>query len=100
MYRLVATYKKPNDIDAFMEHYRTSHAVKTKKLPKLKGYSWGRTEMPDGSEPADFLVAVVDFENKDDFLAAMGSPEGAAANGDLELMPHNGFTMQAYEFES
>ena len=100
MFRMVATYNQPDDPEAFLEHYRTSHAVKTQRLPGLRQFTWGRARSMDGAEPDQFLVAVLDFENQEQALAALSSPEGGEAMADMEQMPHNGFTMSSYEFES
>lgn len=100
MYRIVATYNKPDDPEAFLEHYRTSHAVKTAKLPGLLQFSWGVAETPDGSEPAQFLVAVLDFEDQQAAVAALSSPEGSDAVADMEQMPHSGFMMNSYQFQA
>lgn len=100
MFRMVATYNKPEDTEAFLEHYRTSHAVKAARMPGLSAYSWGQAQSLDGSEPEHFLVAVLDFADQEAALAALSSPEGAEAMADLEQMPHSGFTMSSYQFDS
>lgn len=83
MYRLTAIYDHPSDPEKFLKHYRGVHAVLATKLPKLKNYEWGLAELPDGSKPAHFLVAVLDFDSKEEALAALQSPEGEAASADI-----------------
>lgn len=83
MYRLTAIYDHPSDPEKFLRHYREVHAVLATELPKLRNYEWGLTELPDGSKPARFLVAVLDFDSKEDALAALQSPEGEAASADI-----------------
>lgn len=100
MYRIVATYNHPEDPDAFLEHYRTSHAVKTQRMPGLRSFTWGRAQAPDGSDPDHFLVAVLDFDDHESAVSAMSSPEGAEAVADMEQMPHNGFSMNAYQTQA
>ncbi|MER6977380.1 EthD family reductase [Streptomyces carpinensis] len=97
MFHMVVTYNRPADTEAFLEHYRTSHAVKAAKMPGLRSFTWGTTQSLDGSEPAAFLVASLAFDSKDAMLAALGSPEGVEANADMELMPHSGFAMHTYQ---
>lgn len=82
MYRLTATYDHPADPDRFLAHYRQTHAELTKKLPKLRNFEWGVCETLDGSKPPHFLVAVLDWDCKQDAIEALGSPAGAAANAD------------------
>ncbi len=83
MYRLTATYARPADPDAFLAHYRETHAELTKKLPKLRNFEWGVCETLDGSKPPHFLVAVLDWDCKQDAVDALGSPAGATANADV-----------------
>jgi uncharacterized protein (TIGR02118 family) len=97
MFHMVVTYDKPADTEAFLTHYRTSHAVKTAKMPGLRSFTWGTAESLDGSEPAAFLVASLAFDSKDAKLDALGSPEGVEATADMELMPHSGFVMHTYQ---
>lgn len=83
MYRLTATYDHPADPERFLKHYREVHAVLASKLPKLKNYEWGLCEEPDGSKPAHFLVAILDWDSKEDALEALQSPEGEAGTADI-----------------
>jgi len=96
MFHLLVTYQQPADRNAFLEHYRTSHAVKANQMPGLRNYTWGVVDPLDGSESETYLVAQLSFDDKDALLAAMGSPEGEAATADLAELPHNGFAMHTY----
>lgn len=83
MYRLIATYDHPADPDGFVAHYRETHAELTKKMPKLRNFEWGLCETLDGSKPPHFLVAVLDWDCKQDAVDALGSPAGTAASADV-----------------
>lgn len=83
MYRLTVTYDHPDDPEQFLQHYRDVHAVLASKMPKLQSYDWGLCEMPDGSTPPHFLIAVLDWESKEHALAALQSPEGQAGTTDI-----------------
>lgn len=83
MYRLTAVYDHPADPQKFVEHYRRTHAVLAAKLPKLRSFEWGMCETLDGAAPPYFLIAVLDWESKEDAVAALSSPEGVAANEDV-----------------
>lgn len=94
MYRLTATYNRPADPEKFLKHYREVHAVLATKLPKLRNYEWGLAEMPDGSEPIHFVVAVLDWDTKEDALEALQSAEGEAASADIaNFTTPDGFQM-------
>lgn len=96
MFHMVVTYNQPEDQDAFLEHYRTSHAVKAGRMPGLRSYTWGVVEPLDGSHSDTYLVAQLSFDDKEQLLAAMASPEGQAASADMEELPHRGFSMHTY----
>lgn len=96
MFHMVVTYSTPPDTDAFLEHYRTSHAVKAQQMPGLQRYTWGVVEPLDGSESDTYLVAQLSFDSKEELLAAMASPEGQAASADMAELPHDGFAMHTY----
>lgn len=96
MFHLLVTYNQPADTAAFLEHYRSSHAVKAEQMPGLKAYTWGVVEPLDGGTSDVFLIAQLSFDSKDALLAAMASPQGQAASADMEELPHGGFEMHTY----
>lgn len=83
MYQLTATYAHPEDPEAFLTHYRTTHAALARRLPKLGFLGWTICESANGSPPPHFVIAVLHWDNKDDALAALASPEGTAVVADL-----------------
>ncbi|MFC6695145.1 EthD family reductase [Nocardioides daphniae] len=93
---MVVTYNQPQDTVAFLDHYRSSHAVKASRMPGLQNYTWGVVEPLDGSESDTYLVAQLSFESKEQLLAAMASPEGMEASADMGELPHDGFAMHTY----
>lgn len=97
MFRLTSHYHYPEDPDAFLEHYRSTHAVLVAKLPGVRSYGWGLAEMPDGSKPPHFLVTVADWDSKEDLLAALASPEGQAAEADVPKLHSSGVDVNFHE---
>lgn len=83
MYQLTASYAHPEDPDAFLAHYRTTHAVLARKIPQVRSFGWKVCESADGSRPPHFLIAMLRWDSKDDALAALTSPEGEATVADL-----------------
>ena len=65
MYQITAIYAHPESPEAFVEHYRTTHAPLARELPKLTFFGWTVFETADGSRPR-YLV---------------GSPGGIAPPG-------------------
>lgn len=97
MFHMVVKYDRPADTEAFLEHYRSSHAVKATRMPGLRNYTWGVVETLDGSEPEAYLVASLSFDSKDDLVSSMGSHEGQEAAADMEALPHNGYSIYTYQ---
>jgi len=97
MYRLVVSYHHPEDPQAFLAHYRTTHAPLAARMPGLAKYTWGACEAPDGSRPEYFAVAVLDFPDKDTALSSMGSELGRQGTADMASFAQAGVTITAYE---
>ena len=84
MKKLIALYRKPEDVDAFLKHYRTVHTPLVQKLPGLAALVVNRVEgTPFGGDPAYFMIAEMHFPDQTTFNAAMRSPENRAAGKDL-----------------
>ncbi|GHF32967.1 uncharacterized protein (TIGR02118 family) [Amycolatopsis bartoniae] len=97
MYRMTVVYEHPAEPKRFLQHYRDVHAPLVAKLPNLLAFEWGVYEFPDGSMPDHFLIAVLDWETKEDALAALATPAGREANADVANFAspgtvHIGFT--------
>lgn len=100
MYRLVVHYHHPEDPQAFLEHYRSTHAPLAGRLEKLSAYTWGTCETLDGTRPEYFLAAVLDWPSKEAALADLGSPVGAETSADMANFAQAGVTMTGYEAET
>jgi uncharacterized protein (TIGR02118 family) len=84
MVKLVAVYRKPDDVEAFDKHYFETHLPLAKKMPGLikseieKGVA---SPMPGVEVP--HLAAHMYFKDMPALQAALASPEGKAAGKDL-----------------
>jgi uncharacterized protein (TIGR02118 family) len=96
--RLLALYGHPTDTAAFDRHYTSTHVPLAKKLPGLRSYtlSHGQIGAADGKAPYH-LVGELTFDSLADVQAALSSPEGAAAAGDLGNFATGGVTLVWYE---
>jgi len=96
--RLLVLYGHPTDPSAFDDYYVSTHAPIAKKLPGLRSYTInsGAIGAPDG-KAASYLVAELDFDSLAALQSALGSPEGAAAAGDLNNFATGGASMLWYE---
>lgn len=83
MMKLIALYKKPEDPDAFLNHYRDVHMPLVLKTPGLESAKVNHVKSaPMGGEPAYFMIAEMTFPDKETFDKAMASPENRAAGKD------------------
>jgi uncharacterized protein (TIGR02118 family) len=84
MAKLIAMYKKPANVQAFDSYYHSTHVPIAKKIPGLRRYevSTGPVATPAG-DSAFHLIATLTFDSMGAIQQALGSPEGAAAAGDL-----------------
>ncbi|ERI08152.1 EthD family reductase [Aneurinibacillus aneurinilyticus] len=83
MVKLVAIYRKPENIETFDEHYFNVHAPLVEKMPGLKKLEVNKVYGSPMGESNLHLLAEMYFDNKEALNAAMTSPEGKAAAKDL-----------------
>jgi uncharacterized protein (TIGR02118 family) len=95
---LYALYHTPADTAAFDAYYASTHAPLAKKIPGLRSYqiSKGHVHSPTGLAPY-YLVADLTFDSVQAVQDGLGSPEGAAAAGDLENFATGGVTLIIFE---
>lgn len=101
MARLLVLYKTPKDPAAFDRYYAETHAPLARALPGLRRYevSRGTVQTPDG--PAGVhLVAALTFDTLGDIQAALASPEGQAAAGDLGNFADGGLDLLMFDDEA
>ena len=85
MIQLTVLYGQPQDSAAFDRHYQQTHAALAQKIPGIKGYVTNKPAALNPQEPSPYyLIADLYFENMAALQAALQSPEGQAAAGDLQ----------------
>ena len=84
MATLLVLYKTPKDAAIFDEYYTRTHIPLAKMIPGLRTYriSKGKVNTPSGASDIH-LVAELTFDSMEALQSGLGSPEGAAAAGDL-----------------
>ena len=82
MYKLIATYKVPEDKEAFDKHYEEVHTPLVKKVPGVKEIRVNKVFAAPMGKPSLYLVAEVVFSDKETFNNAMKSPENMASGKD------------------
>ncbi len=83
MVKLIALYKKPEDVASFEDNYFNSHIPLASKMPGLKKVEISKVNGAPGGEAEYYLMAELYFEDMDSLKAAMSSPEGKAAAKNL-----------------
>lgn len=83
MKKMIALYRAPEDVQAFLDHYRDVHMPLVRKLPGLTSVELTRIERTVVGEKGNFLLAELVFASPEAFQAALRSPENAAAGADV-----------------
>ena len=81
MFKMIAVYKVPADVNAFGDWYK-GHTELVKKVPLVQEVRYNKiTGTPRGASDIHAIVEVC-FATQDDFKTAMSSPENMACGKD------------------
>lgn len=83
MVKLVAIYKKPENVEEFDQHYNEVHAPLAAKMPGLVKLEVNQVYGGPTGESNLHLIAEMFFETKEALQNALASAEGRAAGKDL-----------------
>ena len=97
MAQILVLYNAPADPAAFDRYYHQTHIPIAKKIPGLRSHvvSNGPVQALAGTAP--HLVAILQFDSMVDVDAALTSPEGQAAAGDLPNFASGGASLLIYD---
>ena len=83
MYKLIAIYKIPSDIESFNKHYQDVHTPLAAKVPGLKELRVSKIDgTPRGASDLHMIAEMV-FDDKTSFGEAMKTKENMEAGKDL-----------------
>lgn len=99
MFRLIAVYEHPEDPQKFLDHYRNVHAPLARQMPDVKEFHWGICVDPAGDAADKFVVATLDWADKETALASLGSEVGQKGNEDLANFAEAGVSVFTVEIE-
>lgn len=99
MYKLIAMFRQPENVEEFDKHYDEVHTPLMRKVPGLQRMLVGRGMRAFGSDSPYYLVAEMHFADKEAFKAAMGSDENKAAGKDVMGFAGSLVTMVHGEFQ-
>ncbi|HYZ53167.1 MAG TPA: EthD family reductase [Streptosporangiaceae bacterium] len=92
--KLVVLYTRPDDPDAFDQHYSGTHMPLVAKIPGLDRVETGRfVAALDGGEETYYRAAELHFADQAALDAALGSPEGRATAADYQQIAPPGSRM-------
>ena len=97
MYKLIAIYNVPKDIDAFEKHYREVHTPLTKKIPGLEKFLLNRVLGSPQGKPTQYVIAEMIFKDLETMDKAMASPEARQSGKDAYQMATGGLTLLTVE---
>lgn len=84
MIKFVALYKHPEDKEKFDEHYFSTHAPITEKIPGLLKMDVTKfVGSPMGGDSEYYLMCEMYYESMDTFKTAMKTEEAKASGKDL-----------------
>lgn len=83
MVKLIALYKKPNDVELFEKHYFETHIPLVAKIPGLLKSEVAYIKGFPGQESKYFMMTEMYYETMDKLNEGMASTEGKAAGRDL-----------------
>lgn len=97
MVKLIALYKKPEDVASFEEHYFGKHTELTKKIPGLQKMKVTKITGAPGGESDYHLLCEMYYDNYEALKAGMKSEEGKASGKDLMSFAGNIVTLMIGE---
>lgn len=87
MFKVVAIWSAPADIDGFEQHYLGVHVPKARQVPHLRGLELVRTDKGlEGAPPGFYRLAVLEFDSEGTFHASSESPAWKALREDAGQM--------------
>ncbi len=99
MIKLVALFKRPNDVEAFDRHYSETHSPLMSRVPGVERMEVTRNLKAFRGETEYHMIAEIYFRDKVSFDAAMASEENRAAGKDLMSFARDVVTMVYGEVE-
>jgi uncharacterized protein (TIGR02118 family) len=99
MVRFLVLYDQPADPAAFDQHYREVHIPLTKQLPGLRRYTLSRDAAPVRGGKSYYLVAELDWDDREALQQAFASPAGQAAAADVPSLATTGVMSMIYDLE-
>lgn len=87
MATFVALYEKPDDVEGWEEHFRSTHIPLVQQWPNVQSTRVVRfSGTPRGTEAPYHVMAIVEWATDEEMAAALRSEHGMAAAQDAMAM--------------
>lgn len=84
MVKMIALFRRPENVEQFMEHYENVHLPLIRQMPGLLKLELHKMYDARGGEANPFLMAEMYFESREVLLSSMKSEAGRAGGKDLQ----------------
>ncbi len=99
MVRFLVLYDTPADPEAFDRHYRDVHIPLAKQLPGLRRYTVSRNHGAVRGDQSYYLVAELDWDDREAMRQAFASDIGRATAADVPKFAPTGVRSLTFELE-
>jgi uncharacterized protein (TIGR02118 family) len=101
MVKGTALFGHPQDLDAFEEHYASTHVPLVRKISNLRRFEAANVvAAPDGSEPPYHRIGELYFEDVEQMQAGLSSDEGQAVTADFQNFATGGVSLLISEVDA
>lgn len=83
MVKLIALYRKPENVAEFEQKYLETHLPLVRQVPGLRRVELDRVTGAPRGEPEFYFIAALVFDDRASMDLALASPENAAAGKNL-----------------
>ena len=101
MVKGTALFGHPQDLDAFEEHYASTHVPLVRKIPNLRRFEAAKVvATPDGGDPPYHRIGELYFEDVEQMQAGLSSDEGQAVTADFQNFATGGVSLLISEVDA
>lgn len=84
MVKMIALYKRPEDVETFLNHFENVHMPIVRRFPGLLKVDVNKMYDLRGGDADPFMMAEMYFESRESMLAAIKSEPGRESGKDAQ----------------
>ena len=100
MHKLIAMYRRPENLEEFERAYRETHLPLVEQMPNLRQVEINRVTGAPTGEPEYYLIAELSFDTREEMMEAISSDASRQAARSLRAFAQGLITMVFAETES